>query len=165
MKFSLFVLCLIIVASCSTKIRKELPEGEYEIEHFKNDSVKHGKSIIYFKNGLVQRVIKYRNNVMSGTMRFYHNNGNLASKTKFENGIVKGKFYNYHLNGKPYNTYIYHKNKLIGIENCFDGFGKELNCGSLNVGRGTINQYNLNGKLIAIDYIENGVYLKTDSIK
>ena len=83
MKLSFLILCLMIICSCSTKVRTELSDGEYKIEHFINDSIKQGKSTIYFSNGKVQRIIKYKNNVMVGTMKLYHNNGHLASKTKF----------------------------------------------------------------------------------
>ena len=150
MKWTFLILCLIIISSCSTKIRTELSDGEYKIEYFKNDSIKQGKSTIYFSNGKVQRG--------------YHNNGHLASQTKFENGIVKDRFYNFHVNGKPYNTYIFKDNKLSDIENCFDGNRNKLDCGTLHQGNGTIKQYDLNGKLIAVDYMKNGEYQKTDSI-
>lgn len=164
MKWTFLILGLMIISSCSTKIRTELSDGEYKIEHFINDSIKHGKSTIYFSNGKVQRVIYYRNNVINGKMKFYHNNGNLASRTIFKNGIVKDKFYNFHSNEKPYNTYIFKNNKLSDIENCFDGNNIKLDCGTLYQGNGTIKQYNLSGKLIAVDYMVNGEYQKTDSI-
>ncbi|MGV0847239.1 toxin-antitoxin system YwqK family antitoxin [Empedobacter falsenii] len=164
MKLSFLILCLMIICSCSTKVRTELSDGEYKIEHFINDSIKQGKSTIYFSNGKVQRIINYRNNVINGKMKFYHNNGNLASKTIFKDGIVKDKFYNFHLNGKPYNTYVFKDNKLSDIENCFDGNSNKLDCGTLHQGNGTIKQYDLSGKLIAVDYMKNGKYQKTDSI-
>lgn len=150
--------------SCSKKVRKELTEGEYSVDNFKNDSIKTGKLTIYFKNGVKQRIIKYRENKMVGQMKYYHDNGKIASKAKFKDGFVKDKFYNFHKNGKPYNTYIYLNNKLKKVENCFDGDGNDLDCGSLESGNGFINQYNIDGKLIAIDYLSEGRYLKTDSI-
>ena len=161
----LFVFLGCMSLSCSKKVRKDLSDGEYIIEHYKNDSIKNGKSTVYFKNGKKQRIIKYRNNVMVGKMKYYHDNGKIASKTHFKDGQVKDKFYNFHKNGKPYNTYIYDKNKLIGIENCFDGNGNKLDCGTLKSGTGAINQYNVQGKIIAIDYMQDGRYIKTDSIK
>lgn len=155
----------LMILSCSKKVRKDLPDGEYSIEHYKKDSVRNGKSITYFKDGKKQRIIKYRNNIMVGQMKYYHDNGKIASKTRFKSGQVKDKFYNFHKNGKPYNTYIYLNNKLISIENCFDGKGNSLDCGNLELGNGQIKQYNIDGKLIAIDYLQEGRYIKTDSIE
>lgn len=164
MKWTFLILGLMIISSCSTKVRTELSDGEYKIERFKNDTIKQGKFTYYFNNGKIQRVIYYRNNVINDRMKFYHKNGNLASEAIFKDGIVKDKFYNFHPNGKPYNTYIFKNNKLSDIENCFDGNYNKLDCGTLYKGNGTIKQYNLNGKLIAVDYMVNGEFQKTDSI-
>ncbi|WP_313580489.1 hypothetical protein [Chishuiella sp.] len=156
---------LIIILSCSKKVRKDLTDGEYIVEHYINDSVKHGKSIIYYNDGRKQRIIKYKKNTIVGQMKLYHPNGKIASKTKFRKGVVKDKFYNFHSNGKPYNTYIYKENKLVMVENCYDGKGNKLDCGKLKNGTGFINQYNAYGNLIAIDYMKVGKYIKTDSIQ
>ncbi|HFS67628.1 MAG TPA: hypothetical protein ENK67_05390, partial [Flavobacteriia bacterium] len=100
---------------------------------------------------------KYENGKYTGEWKFYHENGQLKSIGKYENGKEAGEWKVYYKNGQLYKIELWNDGKLMDIISCYDGEGNRLDKGTLVNGNGTVNYYDMTGKLTKVNTYENGV--------
>ncbi|MDP8204234.1 MAG: toxin-antitoxin system YwqK family antitoxin [Candidatus Tenebribacter mawsonii] len=54
----------------------------------------------YYRNGVLESVINYKNNKLHGYAKNYYENGNIQSESNFKNGKLSGVATSFHQNGK-----------------------------------------------------------------
>lgn len=164
MKYIYLISIIISISSCTTRKKELLKNNEYQLIHYKNDSIKHGKHKIYNPDGILQRKMKWKNNNLHGKMTYYHSNGKKAGYYFSKNDTLSGPFKFFYPNGNPKFTLIYNQNKPLEVINCYSPKKEILDCGTLKNGDGYVLQYNDSGNFLSKDYYLNGEYIKSDTI-
>ncbi len=164
MKYICLISLIISILSCTTRKKELLEDQEYQITHYKNDSLKHGKQKIYFKNGTLQRKMKWKNNLLHGKMTYYHSNGKIAGFYYSKNDTLNGPFKFFYPNGKAKFTLIYKHNNPLEAINCYSPKKEILDCGTLKNGDGYVLQYDNYGNFLSKDYYLHSNYIKSDTI-
>jgi antitoxin component YwqK of YwqJK toxin-antitoxin module len=160
MKYLLFVLTVIILASCnektvsdkvsSVKVITENVNGqkiEYQFDTLKK--VKQGYHKSFHANGKVFIEENYVNDTLSGPKKIYFDNGIIEEEYEFVKGNREGVFKTYHQNGKLQQEGKYSNNQLKGELKTYykDGILKEIVMMEENVEKGPFTEYHENGKL------------------
>ena len=164
MKYIYLISIIISISSCTTRKKELLEDNEYQLIHYKKDSIKHGKHKIYYPDGTLQRKMKWKNNNLHGKMTYYHSNGKKAGFYFSKNDTLSGPFKFFYPNGNPKFTLIYNQNEPLEVINCYSPKKEILDCGTLKNGDGHVLQYNDSGIFLSKDYYLNGQYIKSDTI-
>ena len=110
----------------------------------------------FYDSGELKKIGRTTGDLKNGEWKFYHKNGNREGVGKLDIGKLIGQWNWYHTNGKIYTERLYTDGKLMNIINCFDGNGKQLEKGTLQDGDGTLNMYDIEGKLLEVQNFKNG---------
>jgi len=126
--------------------------------HFLDLSYYKGKreSTVFYKNGNLKELGKYKNGSATGKWKFYHENGNLSGVGKYKNGDHTGEWKFYYDNGQLKNIYLRDNGKLMEFISCFNRNGKPLDKGTLLNGNGTVRFYDNSGKFLETKTFLNG---------
>lgn len=116
----------------------------------------------YYENGRLMNIGEYDTGGLGdyfprkGEWKYYHEDGELMQIGSFKNGRKTNEWNIYHNNTSLYQTRLFKDGKLMDIISCFDNKGNPLNKGTLINGKGTVNEYDENGKLTKTIKYYNG---------
>ena len=102
LKFTKFILLLIIINGCSSKTELYCSELTEEMGLLKlKDKNFTGSCLTYFEHdpSLVKEKRSYRKGLMHGNWTQYHPNGNLFYDSYAKKGEIHGKYTSYHYDG------------------------------------------------------------------
>jgi antitoxin component YwqK of YwqJK toxin-antitoxin module len=102
LKFTKFILLLIIINGCSSKTELYCSELTEEMGLLKlKDKNFTGSCLTYFEHdpSLVKEKRSYRKGLMHGNWTQYHPNGNLFYSSYAKKGMIHGKYTSYHYDG------------------------------------------------------------------
>jgi antitoxin component YwqK of YwqJK toxin-antitoxin module len=119
----------------------------YTIEH--DNGVRNGKTTSFYKNGAIRRIQNYVNDTVQGQDISYYPNGVPSFITEYKNGKKNGPSRVYYPDGKLWTERIYANNLLMEVTVNYNSSGKKVDKGTIKNGNGTVNQYDLNGVLVA----------------
>ena len=100
--------------------------------------------------------VNYYRNRRSGEWKFYNERGDVIEIGNYINDRKNGKWTSYYDNGQIKRIQLWNAGKVIEVISYFDKNGKTLDKGTLKAGKGTINEYDANNKLISTIEFVNG---------
>ena len=126
----------------------------------------------YYQEGTIRHKISYHPKkkpkvnyfgeiyVKNGKIEFFYPNGNLKEKGEFIGDERDGIWYYYHDNGQVSIKCVYEKGKLMNIYSKYLKNGKKVDFGNLTDGNGEVFNYDDSGKIISVDKLKNGEFIK-----
>lgn len=141
----------------------------------------------FFKNGKLESIVSFKDNVKNGLFKFYYGNGNLKIKGEYINGKIEGILYSfsseesnllswdaeytnnkkngfsntYHANKQLKTKLLIENNLLVKVIETYDINGIPLNKGTLSNGNGTILIYD-NDIIQTIHTVKNGKIIQSE---
>ena len=118
---------------------------------------KNGEWKEYHENGQLKSIGNFTEDKLNGEYKMYYNNEELKFSGYMINDKKTGEWkYYYYKIGKLKSLFLFQDDKKMDIISVYDGKGNVLDKGTLVNGNGTVNYYNVEGKLIYIETYVDG---------
>lgn len=129
-------------------------EGDYDDKGKKN-----GVWNYYYEDGLLHRMITFKDGVANGEYKIYYSNGQIRERGSYENDKLEGECLGYYAGGAPKFKSIYKKDLRNGLETNYYETGFPKNDAEYIEGKveGKVRLYHENGKVKEERVYHNGL--------
>jgi len=170
MRFLTILITILLISSCDKGpkvVEFSHPEGYYkEVYEINDDSIKHGKYLKYFQNGVLSDSCDYINGEIHGSRKIFTETGNLEINETYDQGNFHGPYTTFYNNGQNKKIQNYLDNKIQGeVKEFFEnGNLKALIQFIDNLENGPFQEYYENGNIHWEGYYQNGDF-EQDTLK
>ena len=116
---------------------------------------KTGEWLFYTEDGKLAELLNFKDNKENGEYITYHTKGTISGKGHYNNGKLNGLAKKFFENQQLHRAIEYKDGMVFNVKEFYDVNGKEIDCGSLKDGNGTLKVYDL----------ASGAFLETITIK
>ncbi|MBU0766022.1 MAG: hypothetical protein KJ607_14450 [Bacteroidetes bacterium] len=114
----------------------------------------------YYRSGPIKIKGYYNDTIPYGNWTEYYESGGIMSEYSYINGNMDGRYKYYYEDGKLWTERVYSRGKLINITGNYDSQGNSKDPGTLKDGNGTVIQYDIKGKEVAVHNYKDGRLVK-----
>ena len=117
----------------------------------------------YFESGNIKTTGSYSiSSKRSGIWKTFYEDGKIESIANFVRGQLDGNFKYFYDNGQLWTLQVYKQGNLIEVISNYNSEGKTNDPGTIKNGTGTVNIYDVDGKLTETHYFVNGKDTKSN---
>lgn len=109
-----------------------------------------------------KRFSRYNGNKLDGEWKFYNENGKCIERGNYKNDKKDGEWKYHYANGQIKKVQLMDEGKLMEVLSYFDSKGDSLDKGTLKNGNGTVKNYNSEGIVTVVEYV-NGEVIDWDN--